>query len=80
MSGLLPTLVQHEVASKTVFSASQSFGVVTLVLLVVLLLEREVLRIARAHPARLKALSIAAAPLLIAVALTIWARLATILQ
>ena len=79
MSGLLPPLVQHAVAGKTVFSASQSLGIVTLVLLVVLLLEREVLRIAQAQPARLKALSIAALPLLVAVALTIWARLAIIL-
>lgn len=79
MTGLLPQLLHHVVAGKTVFSASQSFGVVTLVLLVVLLLEREVLRIARAQPARLKALSIAAVPLLVAVALTIWARLTIIL-
>lgn len=80
MSGLLPTLAQHEVASKTVFSASQSFGVVALVLLVFLLIERDVLRIARANPARRKALSIAIVPLLVAVALTIWARVAIVIQ
>jgi hypothetical protein len=54
--------------------------VVALVLLVFLLIERDVLRIARANPARRKALSIAIVPLLVAVALTIWARVAIVIQ
>jgi hypothetical protein len=80
MSGLLPHVVQHADSARSVLSASQSFGVVTLVLLVVLLIEREALRMAGAHPARVKALTVACVPLLVAVALTLVARVALIIQ
>lgn len=79
MTALLPHVISHAVKGKTVFAASQSFGVVTLTLLVVLLVEREALRVARAQPARVVGLSIVCAPLLIAVMLTIVARLALLI-
>lgn len=75
MTALLPHVISHAVTAKTVFGASQSFAVVTLTLLVVLLIEREALRAVRVQSARVVALSIVCAPLLIAVTLTIVARL-----
>ena len=76
MSGLLPRVIWHAVTSKSVSSASQSFGVVALTLVVVLLVEREMLRAARTDRGRRTGLSVFAVPLLVAVALTIAARLA----
>lgn len=80
MSGVLPHVIQHAVSSKSVSLSSQSFGVVTLTLLVVLLLEREALRVGRFQPARLIALSAVSVPLLLALALTIAARLALLIH
>jgi hypothetical protein len=75
VSGLLPHVIRDAVTSKSVFGASQSFGLVTLTLLIVVLLEREALRALRVSRARLIGLSVASVPLLVAVALTIAARL-----
>jgi hypothetical protein len=80
VSGLLPHVIRHTVTSKSVFVASESFGVVALTLLVVLLLERETLRIARAAPTRRMDLLVFSVPLLIAVALTIAARVARLIS
>lgn len=76
MSDLLPRVIWHAVTSKSVSLASQSFGVVALTLVVVLLVEREVLRAARTDRARRTGITVFALPLLVAVALTIAARLA----
>jgi hypothetical protein len=78
VSDLLPHTIRHAVAHQSVFAASQSFGVVALVLLVALLVEREALRVARFDRARRVAFSICSASLLVTLALTIAARLATL--
>jgi len=80
VSGLLPHVIEHAISSKSVPFSSQSFGVVTLILLVVLLLEREVLQVSRFQPARRIALSAVSVPLLEALALTIAARLALLIH
>jgi hypothetical protein len=84
VSGLLPHVIQHAVSSKSVYLSSQSFGLVTLTLLVVLLLdlllEREALRVGRFQPARRIALSAFSVPLLMAFALTIAARIALLIH
>jgi hypothetical protein len=78
MSGLLPHAVQHAVSEKTVLSASQSFALISLTILIVLLVEREALRVVRAEPARVISLSIACLPLLVVVGLTLLARVAQV--
>ena len=78
MNGILPHVVRHAVAGQTVFAASQSLGVVTLALVIILMVEREALRAGRIPRARLVGLSVIAVPLLVGVALTIAARLAVI--
>jgi hypothetical protein len=76
---LVPDLVRDAVRHKSDYAASGSFGVVTLVLLLILLLERELLRLTAAQRARLIALSAAAVPLGLAVAFTIVVRVANLL-
>ena len=71
MTGLLPEVVRDAIEGQSVYSASESFGIVALVLLVVLLLEQEVLRVVRAAPVRATVLSALTVPLLIAVMATI---------
>jgi hypothetical protein len=78
MTGLVPHAVEHAVGQKTVLGASQSYAVISLTVLIVVLLEREALRIARVQPTRLVGLTIAALPLLVAVALTLVARVALV--
>jgi hypothetical protein len=84
VTGLLPHIVQHAIVSRSVSAASQSFGLVALILLLVLLVEADVSRVAR-RPSpgvarqRLAQRTMAWAistPLLVAVVLTIAARLA----
>jgi hypothetical protein len=77
VNGLLPHVVRHAVVHKSVFAASQSFGVVALALLVVLMIEREALRVGRFRQASRLAFSACSASLLATVALTIVARLVT---
>jgi hypothetical protein len=79
VSGLLPEVIRHAIGSRSLYGASESFGVVTLVLLVLVLLEREALRVAAARPPRLAALSAIAAPLFVAAMLTIALRIAALL-
>lgn len=74
MSGLVPEGVRHAIEAKGLFGASTSFGLVTLVLLVVLLLERETLHAGRPDSERPAALAAAVPPLLVAVLLTLAAR------
>jgi hypothetical protein len=74
-TALLPAVVRKAIDEKTVFSASESFGVITLVLVIVLLLEYAALRGASTTPARLRMLSAVIAPLFIVVMLTLVARI-----
>ena len=79
MSGLLPDVIREAIQSRTLYAASESFGVVPLVLLIVLLLEAEALRVmhrGRAHTAALEAIAI---PLLVAVGLTVVLRVTELL-
>lgn len=80
MSDLLPHVLRHAVAHKSVFAASQSFGVVALALLVALMIEREVLRVAGVSRFRQIGFSICSAALLATVALTIAARLGVLIH
>lgn len=79
MTGLLPQVVRDTIQSQSLYSASESFGLVALVLLVVLLLEQEVLRVMRTAPDRVTMLSALAVPLLVAVVLTIILRVTALL-
>jgi hypothetical protein len=76
VTGLLPTVVRDAIEGQSVYSASESFGIVAFVLLVVLLLEQEVLRVVRAAPVRATVLAALTVPLLIAVMATIVLRVA----
>lgn len=80
MTGLLPDVIHDAINSKTVYAASESFGVVALVLLVVLLLELEALRVTRRSHAHSVVVQALALPLLIAVVLTIFLRVTGLLK
>lgn len=80
MSDFLPHVLRHAVAQKSVFAASQSFGVVALALLVALMVEREALRTGGFRRTRQVAFSICSAVLLVTVALTIIARIAVLVH
>lgn len=79
MTGLLPQVARDTIESQSAYSASESFGLVALVLLVVLLLEQEALRAMRTGPDRAKALSSFVVPLLLAVMLTVTLRITALL-
>ena len=79
MSGLLPDVIREAVEARSVYGASTSFGVVSLAVLVVMLIESEAIRVARPGSATASALTAVAVPLLIAVMLTIGARVAALL-
>jgi hypothetical protein len=79
MSELMPHVLRHTVALKSVLAASQSFGIVALTLLVALMIEGEALRVAGSRRARQVAFSACSAVLLVTVALTIAARLGSII-
>lgn len=79
MTGLLPEVVRDAVQSQSLYSASESFGVVAFVLLIVLLLEQEALRVMRMAPERAAALSVLVWPLLVTVMLTIVLRVTKLL-
>jgi hypothetical protein len=75
MTSLIPDPIDDAVRALETYSASESFGIVTLVVLVLLLIEREVLAITQSGRLRLQALSAFVFPLLIAAAVTIVMRL-----
>jgi hypothetical protein len=79
MTGLLPDAVREVVGSRSTFSASESFGVVTLGVLVVLLIQWQVLQVMRPSRGRYLVLSSFSVPLLVAVGLTIAARIEVLL-
>jgi hypothetical protein len=76
LTGLLPQAIRDAIADRGDHAASQSFGVVTLVVLCLVLLEREVLALAWGSRVRLGALFAVAASLTVAVGLTIGVRVA----
>jgi hypothetical protein len=80
VTGLLPHLLRQGVTAKSVSAASQSFGVVVFVLLVLLLLELEAIRVLRRGSGRILTISIVSAPLFVALLLTIAARTELILH
>lgn len=79
MTGLLPEVIRETVEAKSLYGASTSFGVVALVVLVIMLVESEALRVAMPRSTTANALSAVAVPLLIAVMLTIAARVLALL-
>jgi hypothetical protein len=76
LTGLLPDAIRDAISARGDYRAANSFGVVTLVVLVVVLLEREMLRLTRAPRAEMEALFAVVASLTIAVGLTIGVRIA----
>jgi hypothetical protein len=79
LTGLLPQAIRDAVADRGDHAASQSFGVVTLVVLGLMLLEREALAVVWGSRARLGALFAVAASLTVAVGLTIGVRVADLI-
>ena len=80
MNSLLPEVVRDEIVGRSLYSASESYGLVALVLLVALLLELEALRVLRTAPARATIVSALAIPLLLAVMLTIILRVTALMD
>jgi hypothetical protein len=76
LTGLLPHAIRDAIADRGDHGASQSFGVVTLVVLGIVLIEREVLALVSGSRARLRALFAVAVSLTVAVGLTIGVRVA----
>jgi hypothetical protein len=79
VTGLLPAVVRDAIQGQSVYSASETFGIVAFVLLVVLLLEQEALRVTRVASVRITVLTAIALPLLVAVMATIILRVTQLL-
>jgi hypothetical protein len=79
LTGLLPHALRDAIVDRGDAGASQSFGVVTLVVLGLVLMEREALALVHGSRARLGALFAVAASLTIAVGLTIGVRIGDLL-
>jgi hypothetical protein len=79
VTGLLPQVVRDAIENQSLLSASETYGVVALVLLLVLLVELEALRVMRSSPGRVAVLSALTWPLLLAVLLTIALRVTSLL-
>jgi hypothetical protein len=75
MTGLLPEALRDAIARLGDGGASQSFGLVALVLLLAVFFEREVLRAASATKAQVTVVSAAVMALLLPVVLTIGLRI-----
>jgi hypothetical protein len=80
MSGLFPELFQHAVHSRSIAYASATFGVVTVVLCLVLLVGIDIVGIRGRFGERGRMIVIIATPLAIVGALAIAARIALLLQ
>ena len=65
MTSLLPRAGQHTVKHRGTYAASQSFGVVVLVVLLLMLTESQAQQLARVSPAQRAILAVLSAPLLI---------------
>ncbi len=79
MTGLLPQVIRDGIQSQSLYSASESFGIVAFVLLVILLVEQEALRVTRIAADRARVLSAFVLPLLLAVMLTVTLRVTALL-
>jgi hypothetical protein len=79
-SGLLPHGIEQAVRAQSVTAASQSYGLVALALLIVLLFEWEALRLVAPETGRRAVIVAISAPLLVVFALTIAARLALLIH
>ena len=79
MNGLLSPVVDHAVRTKTVSGASQSFGALALVVLMLVLIEWEVVRLMQGRTDHWSQLTAVAVPLVGVVSLTILARLVPLL-
>jgi hypothetical protein len=79
LTGLLPQAIRDAIVDRGDSAASQSFGVVTLVVLGLVLIEREALALVPGSRARLRALFAVAASLSVGVALTIGVRIGDLL-
>jgi hypothetical protein len=65
MTSLLPRAGQHTVKHRGTYAAPQSFGVVVLMVLLLLLTESQAQQLARVSPAQRAILAVLSAPLLI---------------
>lgn len=79
MTGLLPPVVRQAIEDQSVYAASESFGIVALIVLVVLLLEWEALRVTHGSSGRATVLGAVVVPLLLAVMLTVVLRVTALL-
>jgi hypothetical protein len=79
MSGLLPELFQHAVRNRSIVYASGTFGVVTIVLCLVLLVGIDLVGMRGRLGGRGRMIIIVATPLAIVAALAIAARIALLL-
>jgi hypothetical protein len=79
MTGLLPHALSHAVHSRTLFGASQSFGVIPLLLALILLVGFDVGRIGGMTVAQRRIVVAIAVPLLTVAGLTMGARFAGVL-
>ena len=79
MTGLWPDSLADAITSRSVFAASESFGIVALVLLLLLLLEWDLLAVSRRSPSRVRAVSAVASSLIVVVLLTTGLRLIQLL-
>jgi hypothetical protein len=79
MTGLLPHALSHAVQSRTLSGASQSFGVIPLLLALILLVGFDVGRIAGMTVAQRRLVVVIAVPLLTVAGLTMAARFLSVL-
>lgn len=79
MTGLLPSGIQQALERQPLYDLSETYGIVTLVLLVLLLVELEALRVRRTSPGRATVVTALVVPLVLAVMLTITLRVTALL-
>lgn len=75
MSGLLPDVIRHAVQSRSIYGASQSFGLVALILLIVLLIEWQILDLRGRGRLQVRAVFALLLPLFVVVAGTVAVRI-----
>jgi hypothetical protein len=78
MTGLLPETLLHSMSAKSSTAASESFGLVAVILLIGLMLEHETLGHLGLGPERSAALRTVILPLAIVLVVILWTRLAVI--
>lgn len=80
MTGLLPDVVRDGIERRSLFEASETFGAVTLVLLVILLVALQTRGTAQRSSGDTTVLAALAVPLLAVVALTILLRVTSLIS